>query len=66
VEICHPTDINMVWCRFPADAVTEIRSHYQFHIEDAAHQIARLVTSFNTTENDVMDFADVVKKAIGG
>jgi threonine aldolase len=66
VEICFPTDINMVWCRFPERAIPKIQKRFSFHIEDPATRMARLVTSFDTSKADVMDFAAVVKQAVDG
>jgi threonine aldolase len=64
VTICYPVDINMVFCVFPEKSVRAIQKAFSFHIEDTETRLARLVTAFDTTRKDVMDFIKVVRESV--
>lgn len=76
VKITRPVEVNAVFARMPLPAMEELWAHYDFHIWDATPEPvtagempcgpeARLMTSFNTTSAEVLEFAQAVQKVLG-
>jgi threonine aldolase len=60
VEIAYPVEANGVFPVLPADAIEPLQRERHFYVWDHAKHIARWMTSWDTTPEDVHDFADAV------
>src|SRR5690606_6338001 len=56
LQFNQPTDANTIFATLPSDAANRIREHYGFYDWDSHGQV-RWMCSFDTTENEVDDFA---------
>lgn len=64
VEFTQPTDANGVFVRLPEGVGDKARARYPFHDWDAAHREARLMCSFDTTAEDVDQFAELIRAEV--
>ncbi|HEY1951282.1 MAG TPA: low specificity L-threonine aldolase [Gemmatimonadaceae bacterium] len=65
VAITQKVQANEVFVTLPAEIVPKLQQEWPFHIWDEATSEARLITSFDTEEADVADFAALVRQAVG-
>jgi threonine aldolase len=65
VELTQSVEANAVFATIPSRIVGSLQESYYFHIWNEATSEARLITSFDTTESDVMAFAELVRDAMG-
>ncbi|MCB0407314.1 MAG: low specificity L-threonine aldolase [Bdellovibrionales bacterium] len=56
IHICYPVESNAVFIQFPKKWTTSLKENKFFYIWDSQHWIARLMTSFDTTESDINEF----------
>ena len=57
-EFTQPTEANIILVKFSPSLITEMLKHHFFYVwNEETHEI-RLVTSWNTTENDVEKFVE--------
>jgi Threonine aldolase len=71
VRIVHPVDVNALFVRMHKDAIAKLQERFYFYVQDAEDaegfpkdwQLVRLMTSFDTTEEQVMEFADAIRTA---
>ncbi len=71
VKLCFPVQSNAVFARLPRKAIDKLLQKYLFYIIDEADSPAypagwpmiRLMTSFNTSREEVEDLADAIAKA---
>jgi threonine aldolase len=64
LELTREVQTNMVYAAMPPQAVEQIRQRYLFYVFDAKRWEVRLVTNYDTTENDVRGFAEMAKQAL--
>ncbi len=64
VEIVYPVQANAVFARLPGDKIEEIQKKIFFYTWDEEKGIVRWMTSFATTEEDVLEFLDVLKSML--
>jgi threonine aldolase len=64
IELTQPVEANAVFATIPQRIVGELQESYYFHIWNEARSEARLITSFDTAEADVMEFASLVRHAM--
>ncbi len=64
VEFVCPVECNMLFPRLPRAALESLPAQFYFYTWDDSQAIARWVTSFDTTEDDVDRFAEAVKAAL--
>ena len=64
VTITQSVEANAVFATIPPGAVASLQEAYYFHVWNEAASEARLITSFDTTEADVMEFAALVRQAV--
>jgi threonine aldolase len=61
VELAHPVEANGVFARFPAAAIEQLEfgpdGSRSFYVWDEAERVVRLMCSWDTTEDDVREFA---------
>jgi threonine aldolase len=65
VAITQQVQANEVFATIPAEIVPKLQEQWPFHIWNDATSEARLITSFDTEEADIADFAALVRQAIG-
>lgn len=65
VTLTQPVEANAVFAAIPPGVVPALQEAYYFHIWNEAASEARLITSFDTTEEDVMEFAALARDAVG-
>jgi threonine aldolase len=65
VVVPRPVEVNSVWPRLPADAIASLRAWTPFYVWDAATGEVRLMTSFDTTDEDVDRLVAGVGHALG-
>ncbi|HET9777464.1 MAG TPA: hypothetical protein VFP77_12900, partial [Gemmatimonadaceae bacterium] len=54
-----------VFVTMPAAIIPRLQEQWPFHVWDEAKSEARLITSFDTEEADIADFAALVRQAVG-
>jgi threonine aldolase len=66
VKIVYPVEANGVFAQIPRAAIPRIQARYFFYVWDEEESIVRWMCSFDTTEEDVREFAAFVAQAIAG
>src|SRR5262249_16953991 len=66
VEIAYKVEANGVFARIPHRAIAEIQKRYFYYVWDEAESIVRWMCSWDTTEEDVMQFVKFVAEMIAG
>jgi threonine aldolase len=64
VKVVWPVEANGVFVQIPRHAVEKIKARYFFYMWIEEECIVRWMCSFDTTEEDVKDFAQVVAAAV--
>jgi threonine aldolase len=65
VSLTHPVQANEVFAIIPREIVAGLQERWPFHVWQEATSEARLITSFDTDESDIADFAALIREAIG-
>jgi len=65
VALTQQTQANEVFVTLPPEIIPKLQERWPFHVWNDATSEARLITSFDTVEADVTDFAERVRDAIG-
>ena len=65
LSFTQPTQANTIFARIPQAAANRIREHYGFYDWDTTGQV-RWMCSFDTTEDEVDDFADLIIHELDG
>ena len=66
VRIAWPVEANGVFAQIPRHAIQKIKEQYFFYPWIEEENIVRWMCSFDTTEEDVKEFAKVVAEAVNG
>ena len=64
VRLTQPTQANAVFAILPPDAIEKLQSEYFFYVWDPEKNEVRWVCSYDTTEQDVMEFVDALRRAL--
>jgi threonine aldolase len=64
LKIVYPVEANGVFARIPREAIAKIQERYFFYEWSEEEPVARWMCSFDTTEEDVRDFAEFVKGVV--
>jgi threonine aldolase len=64
VEITQPVEANGLFVRLPRESIPKIQKEYYFYVWDEAQDIVRLMLSFDSTMEDVEQFAEVVRQHV--
>ncbi|MGA7684358.1 MAG: low specificity L-threonine aldolase [Terriglobales bacterium] len=64
VKIMHPVEANGVFAQIPRAAIPKIQESYFFYVWSEEESVVRWMCSFDTTEEDVLQFAEFVKKVV--
>jgi threonine aldolase len=65
VAITQQVQANEVFVTLPAEIIPKLQQQWEFHVWNEAVSEARLITSFDTEEADIADFAALVRQAVG-
>ena len=63
VELLQPVQANAIFATLPAEAIQRVRPAFPFYVLDEATHTVRLMTSFDTAEEDVDAFAAALADA---
>jgi threonine aldolase len=70
LEIVHPVEANALFVRLPRDAIAELRDRLAgdppFHVWDEHASVVRWMCAWDTTAEDVDEFATVVANVLRG
>ena len=64
VKIVYPVEANGVFAQIPHDAIAKIQERYFFYVWSEEESVVRWMCSFDTTEEDVRQFAEFVKTVV--
>ena len=65
IKIVYPVQANGVFAQIPREAIQRIQERYFFYVWSEAESVVRWMCSFDTTEEDVREFAKFVEKVVG-
>jgi len=65
-KIVYHVEANGVFAKIPHDAIEKIQERYFFYVWNEEESVVRWMCSFDTTEEDVRDFARYVAEVIHG
>ena len=65
IRITQKVDANAVFVQLPQEVIPRLQEAFSFHVLDEENRIARWMASFDTTEEDVLDFVKVIKRTVG-
>jgi threonine aldolase len=65
VALTQVVQANEVFATLPKEIIPKLQEQWPFHVWNEATSEARLITSFDTTEADIADFAGLLREAIG-
>ena len=65
VTLTQEVQANEVFATLPKEIIPKLQEQWPFHVWNEATSEARLITSFDTTEADIADFAGFLREAIG-
>jgi threonine aldolase len=63
VRITRPVETNAVFAELPAEAIAALQRDYDFYVWDERTSEVRWMCSWDTTQEDVEDFAAAVRDA---
>ncbi|HYL14320.1 MAG TPA: low specificity L-threonine aldolase [Terriglobales bacterium] len=64
VEIVYPVEANGVFARIPRSAIAKIQKRYFFYVWNEEDSVVRWMCSFDTTPDDVRQFAAFVEESV--
>jgi threonine aldolase len=64
VVITRPVEANAVFARLPAEATIELQRQYDFYVWDESANEVRWMCAWDTTEEDVDEFATALERAV--
>ena len=65
VKIVYPVDANGVFVQIPQESIAKIQERYFFYVWNEERSVVRWMCSFDTTEQDVKEFAAFVADVVG-
>ncbi len=66
LEIVYPVEANGVFVRIPPEAIAKIQKQYFFYVWNEEESVVRWMCSFDTTEEDIREFMNDVRRAVRG
>jgi threonine aldolase len=64
IQIVYKVEANGVFARIPREAIKKIQDRYFFYIWNEEESVVRWMCSFDTTEEDVREFAAFVRQTV--
>jgi threonine aldolase len=65
VKIVYKVEANGVFAQIPRPAIAKLQKRYFFYVWDEAASLVRWMCSWDTTESDVKQFVEFVRKTLG-
>ena len=65
VELVYPVEANGVFARIPHEAIAKIQKRYFFYVWNEEQSVVRWMCSFDTTKEDIEQFAKFVAQVVG-
>ncbi len=65
VKLTQPVESNGVFAIIPNEAIRKLQEEFFFYVWDESRSEVRWMTSFDTTEEDIEGFLDVLKREVG-
>ena len=62
VRVMYPVHVNSVFAQLPTEVWHSLQQEYFFYDWDEANDVVRWMCSFDTTEQDIRDFANVLRR----
>lgn len=64
IKITQKVQANAVFASLPANIITRLQKKYAFHVTNEQTSEVRWMCSFNTSKEDVINFAETIRKTI--
>jgi threonine aldolase len=64
VKIIYAVEANGVFAKIPREAIRKLQERYFFYVWNEAESIVRWMCSWDTTEEDVKQFTDLLRKTL--
>jgi len=64
VKIVYPVEANGVFVQLPPTAIAKLQERYFFYVWDEEQSVVRWMCSFDTTEQDIRDFAKFLRETV--
>ncbi len=64
LEIVYPVQANGVFVRMPREAIARVQERYFFYVWNEEQSVVRWMCSFDTTEEDIRQFAGFVRECL--
>lgn len=64
VQIVYPVQANGVFVRLPREAIARVQERYFFYVWNEEQSIVRWMCSFDTTEEDIREFAKFINQSL--
>jgi threonine aldolase len=65
VAVTQAVEANEVFVTLPRQIIPRLQERWPFHVWNESTAEARLITSFDTTEDDITDFVSLVRETAG-
>jgi threonine aldolase len=66
VKIVYKVEANGVFAKIPRAAIARLKKRYFFYVWNEQQSVVRWMCSFDTTEQDVKEFAKFVRETVKG
>jgi threonine aldolase len=66
IRIVYPVEANGVFAQVPRESIPRLQDRYFFYVWDEDESVVRWMCSFDTSEQDVRDFARFVRETLTG
>jgi len=64
IEIAYPVQTNGVFASVPAEIIPPLQQEYFVHVWDASRSEIRIMTAFNTEEEDIASLVSTIKQCV--
>jgi len=64
IKLTQPVESNGVFAIIPKEYIPELQKSYFFYVWDEAISEVRFMASFDTTEDDIQEFVDLVRRIV--
>jgi threonine aldolase len=64
ITVVHKVEANGVFARIPRHAIAKLQKRYFFYVWNEEESLVRWMCSFDTTEEDVREFAKFVAETV--
>jgi threonine aldolase len=66
LKIVYKVEANGVFAKIPHEAIAKLQEQYFFYVWNEEESVVRWMCSFDTTEDDVREFASFVRQILVG